>query len=109
MTITFIVSPTLHTSPTLFYELVRQLADVTQTVTTRQNLDERTKVFDAGDTTFVNLADLNGLGQSFYLSQCGVCPFGFVACDRNNAIVVHLDHSAGLLLNGADRFFRPGR
>ena len=44
-----------------------QFADVTQSVATGQNFDERTKVLDAADDAVIDLADLNRCRASFDL------------------------------------------
>ena len=48
---------------------IRKFTDVTKSVTSRKNLDERAKIFHAADGTVVNLADLDRSSTSFDFFQ----------------------------------------
>src|SRR5262249_22138987 len=83
--------------------LVIQLADVTQTVAARRDLDEGPEILDRGDLTLVDAADADLLGDRLHL---GPRRFGLGAVhvpDKHRAIVLDVDLRAGLLLNGLDR------
>jgi hypothetical protein len=83
--------------------LVRDLADVQQTVLARQDVDEGTEVQDLRDRAFVDLADL-GLGGDLgdaALRELGLVGVG--AGNRDRAVFADVDRAAGFFGQRTDR------
>ena len=68
----------------LFNALVRNLADVQQTVLARQQVDQSAEVQDLGDRAFVDLADLD-LSRDLLDATLGFVSLGASRCEHCNA------------------------
>jgi hypothetical protein len=70
-------------------------ADMAQTVTTRQDFDERTELLDTADRAVVDLSDLDGRGASFDSLHRLFRRFFAAACNQDGTVVIYLDDRTG--------------
>src|SRR5260370_383939 len=86
----------------LVNELVVQLADVAQAVAAEENFDERPEILDGGDAAFIDLADLDFLGDGFDLGLGLLGAGGAGVGDVHGAVIVNIDLGAGAFLDALD-------
>jgi hypothetical protein len=83
---------------------VRKLANVTKSIAARQNLNERSKVFDAADRSVVNFSDLYGCRARFDPFEGLLSQHRIGAGNRDAPVFVHFDNRIGIFLNLANVF-----
>ena len=89
----------------VFYAInvaIRQFADVTQTITTWQDFNERTEVFNATNGTVVDLANLNRCGASFDFLQCSLGQVAIGTSDCDATVFRNFHNGVGFFLNCAN-------
>src|SRR5262249_10134406 len=82
--------------------LVVQLADVTETVAARQDLDKGPEVLDAGHPAFVDFSDADFLGQGLDFKLSGFRAGGVQVRNKHSAVVINVDLGARGFLNAFD-------